>query len=129
MGRHLDLLGRALTMFILAVALVAGFLTKHVRTQPAPELHNPLEAFQLNQWGADLSSSPYNITLTVSPTRLPAEGGWVDVSWENVPYPGSDDLVALYVPADAAPRETLFAKYQWAIASPEHLSHGKGTLR
>lgn len=91
--------------------------------------HNPLEAFQKSQWLNHVDYSPYNISLDVSRSRLPAEGGWVEVTWSNVPYPGSDDLLALFVPAEANPRETSFAKYQWAIASPDHLPHGKGTLR
>ena len=93
------------------------------------ELHNPLETFQTGGWSSEMDASAYNISLEVSKTHLSAKGGWLDVTWSNVPYPGSDDLVALYVPADAQPQETGFAKYQWAIASPDHLLHGKGSLR
>ncbi len=127
--KHLDRASNCLAMFWHAIFVLAGLLTVGVGAQPEPEQHNPLEAFQNSQWSSDLSYSAYNISLKVSSTSLPAEGGWVDVTWDNVPYPGSDDLIALYIPADADPRKTTFAKYQWAIASPEHLPHGKGRLR
>ncbi|KAK9852839.1 hypothetical protein WJX84_003627 [Apatococcus fuscideae] len=109
--------------------LLAGLGAVSSRAEPLPEQHNPLEAFKNSVWEKNAGFSAYNISISVSRTQLPAEGGWVDVSWSNVPYPGSDDLIALYVPADANPRETSFAKYQWAIASQKHLAHGSGSLR
>ena len=115
----------------LLILQFAGLAWSSARAEPLPEHHNPLEAFQNAVWENKSENvvSAYNISFTVNQTHLPSEGGWVEVTWSNVPYPGSDDLVALFVPADANPRETSFAKYQWAIASQDHLVHGSGSLR
>ena len=116
-------MGGRLTLLLLALGLFSA------SAEIPPEQHNPLEYFQNSVRRTNVQVNPHNISFTVNQTQLPAEGGWVEVTWSNVPYPGSDDLIALYVPADANPRETSFAKYQWAIASQDHLAHGTGSLR
>lgn len=92
------------------------------------ELHNPMEFYRAANVRFDMGW-PTRANLTVNTTMLQHSGQWVEVCWENVGFPATDDYVALIVPAHAALTETAPAKYQWAALSDTHLQEGRGCLK
>lgn len=119
------------------LACVAALLlvsAKHVNGYPVEkkfpqETHNPLQ-----QWAAEAASeahSPANgISLQINTTVLKSSGDWVEVKWSGVPYPSYDDLIAVYVPANASITATAPAKFKFvARADPGHMQEGAGSTR
>ena len=99
------------------------------------EVHNPLELFAVHNLVVasepplEGSSRPAGPKLWTNITHYSKSGTWVEVWWSNVLTPRLDDLVALYVPADADPRKTAPVKFQYAFRSPTHRTLGAGHLR
>jgi hypothetical protein len=90
------------------------------------EVHNPLELFLVGNARVEEGAA---VRVWTNATELTRSGTWVDVFWSNVSGPRLDDLVALYVPADADPRKTAPVKFTYAFRSPTHRRIGAGHLR
>mmetsp|Transcript_1844 Transcript_1844/g.5402 ORF Transcript_1844/g.5402 Transcript_1844/m.5402 type:complete len:625 (-) Transcript_1844:225-2099(-) len=91
--------------------------------------HNPLELYRAKNVPYYSFGDDASVTLTVNETTLTHSGQWVEVCWKDLPFPSTDDYVALIVPSNALLNETAPAKYQWAARSDRHLTHGHGCLK
>lgn len=94
------LLRAALATLFLALAALCH---AEDAAQGRPDLHNPLELFQVANVQLALENS--SVRLHVNATALERSGTWFEVVWTGVQSPRLDDLVALYAPADADPRK------------------------
>ena len=90
---------------------------------------HPRAAFALQDLHVELQTLPPIFFTTDHPEGW--DGGAVTVSWSGVLFPRPDDLVALYVPADADPRLRVPVQYvnATAAASGTHLQSGEGSVK
>ena len=114
-----------LVVLALASAAAAEEGAQQGARKPA-ELHNPLELFRVEN--VELAAQPGARVWSASP-ELAASGQWLEVFWSGVHGPKPDDLVALYVPADADPTKVAPVKFQRCARSATHSSVGAGRLR
>eukprot|EP00884_Botryococcus_braunii_P013968 jgi/Botrbrau1/22572/Bobra.176_1s0005.1 len=91
------------------------------------DLHHALQLFGVQKTTVLPPSS--ELKFEVSSNELSRSGEWLEVFWSGLHNPQRDDLVALYIPADADPKLTAPAKYKWLSKADTHLSSGNGTLR
>lgn len=70
---------------------------------------------------------PVQLSTNCSTMTTPGVPLYCNVSWAGVLYPAKDDLVALYVPANADPRATVPVQMAHAAAAgPDHMPLGQG---
>lgn len=108
----------AYSLLLLAWAAIAtaraGAQAQQQHRAPNSGLHNPLHRFNVAsaRWHDGPPKAPSTTTafstassalrLDVQPRTLEGAGGqWFTVTWSGVQDPAEDDLLALYVPADA----------------------------
>ena len=120
----------------LALLLVTCSLILHISaavSSPRDTSHaifeHPRAAFALQNLHVELQNLPPILFTTDHPEGW--VGGAVTVSWSGVLFPRPDDLVALYVPADADPRLRVPVQYvnATAAASGTHLQSGEGSVK
>lgn len=116
------LFGAAASLLALWVALptaLAGPSFVH-------DVHNPLQLFKVE---AARSVPDNGVSIAVNSTELHVSGEWFEVSWSGVPNPSYDDMIVLYVPADANPSHTAPAKFKMAARTTTHMATGGGAAR
>jgi hypothetical protein len=70
---------------------------------------------------------PIHLSTNCSSMKNPGVPLYCNVSWSGVLYPAEDDLVALYVPANADPTASVPVQMAHAAAAtPEHMALGRG---
>eukprot|EP00884_Botryococcus_braunii_P018291 jgi/Botrbrau1/5145/Bobra.0172s0017.1 len=90
---------------------------------------SPVFEFTASTVGNIVKALDTNVRLVISSNTLTNNGDSIDVSWDGVDEPRDTDIVVLYVPEDADPRQTAFSRWLPATDSASHLRAGSGNLR
>eukprot|EP00743_Colponemidia_sp_Colp-15_P003277 GILK01003539.1.p1 GENE.GILK01003539.1~~GILK01003539.1.p1 ORF type:complete len:603 (+),score=98.53 GILK01003539.1:41-1849(+) len=124
-------------MFLLVALAVGAMSESHSVSNSASFTHNELEAINVQniRLAPTLSSRVFlgargGSKLTVTPSLLDVQLGWVTLSWEDISPATNDDWIGVYSPAispELLSQQTP-VKYQFANHSAVHVATGSGAL-
>lgn len=109
--------------------LLAGLPSAAAAGAGEPEFHNHLERFNAAAFDLGRHHHDPEVRLSYNISELSHGGQWVEVAFEGVADPSTDDVVALFVPADAYRDGAAPVKYANASEAPGYLEIGAGRLR